>query len=180
MKFFSAIIVTLSCVSFTLAVECPTGSDPESPVLLADPEDCSKYFICDGLTPVSSSCPVGLEWNDGAKYCDFPDNAKCNVKPPTSTSTSTISTTSAPVPTSTQTHTIPSSSSTTTNVPEMDETCPEVFDILHPTFFSDASDCRNYFVCVSTLMVRQTCPDDLYWNAEGNFCSRMQQERCKA
>ncbi|XP_026478351.1 protein obstructor-E-like [Ctenocephalides felis] len=43
-------------------------------VFLADPENCSKYYICAKGYAVSKACGGNLLWNDAMKYCDQPGN----------------------------------------------------------------------------------------------------------
>lgn len=51
--------------------------------LYTNPNSCSTFIQCTvnpgGLTgtPVVMPCPVGLEWNDNKKECDWPQNSTC-------------------------------------------------------------------------------------------------------
>ena len=50
--------------------------------MIPDPEDCSKYYVCNHIgtqwaTVHSMSCPAGLHFNSELNVCDWPDNAKC-------------------------------------------------------------------------------------------------------
>jgi hypothetical protein len=40
--------------------------------------DCTKYYQCnDGSQAFVRDCPLGTEWNDSQKICDFPQKANC-------------------------------------------------------------------------------------------------------
>lgn len=41
------------------------------------PEDCSKFFQCQGGRAYVKSCPPGLKFNPKMNYCDWPQNVKC-------------------------------------------------------------------------------------------------------
>ncbi|XP_032777606.2 hatching enzyme 1.2 [Daphnia magna] len=69
-----------SCSSTT---EAPTGSgcDPtasaptcygETRPTLADPADCTKYYVCQGSEPIRMPCPEGLYYNPLIFVCDWP------------------------------------------------------------------------------------------------------------
>lgn len=50
---------------------CPPGvSNP--PVMLNDPQDCTRFFKCQGGIAFPISCPKGQNWNARANHCDWP------------------------------------------------------------------------------------------------------------
>nr|CAH0110898.1 unnamed protein product [Daphnia galeata] len=67
-----------SCSSTT---EVPLGCDPsasaptcfgETRPTLADPTDCTKYYVCQGSEPIRMPCPEGLFYNPLIFVCDWP------------------------------------------------------------------------------------------------------------
>lgn len=58
--------------------------------LYADPEDCSKFYNCEGGVAFHMNCPTNLLYNSNRKYCDYPSNVVCIIQ--TDTSTEAIST----------------------------------------------------------------------------------------
>ncbi|XP_055599883.1 probable chitinase 10 [Uranotaenia lowii] len=40
-------------------------------------EDCSKYYICIGSSPILMSCPSDYRWNADISQCDRPEQARC-------------------------------------------------------------------------------------------------------
>ena len=60
----------------TSPVQCHYSEDGYA-VILPNPEDCSTFFICVGLTPVEKQCKPGLLFNPELLVCDFPQNVTC-------------------------------------------------------------------------------------------------------
>lgn len=56
---------------------------------MADPDDCTKYYKCDGSQPIRMSCPSGAVWNAKMNACDaqqsrqYEQKNNSNVKPDT-------------------------------------------------------------------------------------------------
>jgi Chitin binding Peritrophin-A domain len=77
---------------------CPPEEDPSTPTFLGDANDCTVYYTCYLGTALPSVCPEGLEWHATGRYCDYPENAQCNLgsattAAPTSSPTVEITTT---------------------------------------------------------------------------------------
>lgn len=64
-------VVLLAGTSNSENTVCNTSS------FVADPEDCTKFYICDHGDPVSQECPDGLHWNRDLNICDWPLSAGC-------------------------------------------------------------------------------------------------------
>lgn len=58
--------------------EC-AAAGPGTNLMLKHETDCNKFYKCDGNMAVTMKCPKDLHWNDAAKHCDFPENARCTV-----------------------------------------------------------------------------------------------------
>jgi len=47
-----------------------------------EPGTCDKYYQCEnGVKYPPQDCPPGLDFNEAAGYCDWPQNVGCSVKP---------------------------------------------------------------------------------------------------
>ncbi|XP_034657874.1 probable chitinase 10 [Drosophila subobscura] len=57
----------------SVPLTCPS----EKQSYMSHPEDCSKYYICIVGSPVLTSCPKGLYWDQMSGYCDLAKNVKC-------------------------------------------------------------------------------------------------------
>ncbi|KAK9686834.1 Chitin binding Peritrophin-A domain [Popillia japonica] len=56
--------------------ECPEV-DGEYVTLLPHESDCTKFYICNGGTPVVAECQSGLLFNPNLLVCDYPESAGC-------------------------------------------------------------------------------------------------------
>ncbi|XP_046446694.1 hatching enzyme 1.2-like [Daphnia pulex] len=93
-----------SCSSTTEPPTGQTGCDPtasaptcygETRPTLADPTDCTKYYVCQGLEPIRMPCPEGLFYNPLIFVCDWPWATICcpATKRPNSTTISQMANT---------------------------------------------------------------------------------------
>lgn len=57
---------------------CLQRFDPNNPILLPHPRDCTKYYVCVGNNAIEKDCPKGQHWSDEHSWCDFPSRAKCS------------------------------------------------------------------------------------------------------
>ena len=63
-------------ITKNISVQCHYSEDGYA-VILPNPEDCSTFFICVGLTPVEKQCKPGLLFNPEISVCDYPQNVTC-------------------------------------------------------------------------------------------------------
>ncbi|XP_044009104.1 peritrophin-1-like [Aphidius gifuensis] len=73
----------LSTEKLPTLIDCDIGGDDnnnDKAILLANPKDCSTYYICVGLNPILMKCPDGLEFSSVLKVCDWPQSAECTVE----------------------------------------------------------------------------------------------------
>lgn len=47
----------------------------------ADPEDCTKFYVCQGLRAIQMYCPAGLYYNSELYVCDWPWAVQCDSQP---------------------------------------------------------------------------------------------------
>lgn len=119
-------------------------------VFLADPENCSKYYICAKGYAVSKACGGNLLWNDAMKYCDQPGNVDCGE-----------TATGKPQP---------------THKPE-ENGCPAVdgpVDVLLP----NPADCSTFFKCFRGKPVLHKCQPGLLWNDKMKYCDYPENVEC--
>nr|XP_050033455.2 peritrophin-1-like [Dermacentor andersoni] len=85
----SVALVALSLVSLGSARAlsgCPPADDKDSDAtFIANPLDCSSYFVCQQGLPVLMPCPAGLLFNDALNVCDHAYNVSCVPLYPTFT-----------------------------------------------------------------------------------------------
>lgn len=60
-------------------VTCPTV-DTNFITFIASKIDCNRYYICYHGYPIRQQCIKEMHWNAVTNKCDYPDNAKCEVK----------------------------------------------------------------------------------------------------
>eukprot|EP00105_Crassostrea_gigas_P040449 XP_019924597.1 PREDICTED: probable chitinase 3 [Crassostrea gigas] len=137
----------------------------------ADPSSCIHYFICVGGRSFGVDCATGLHFNAASKYCDWPQNARCQVhqqsvvtpartthapitRPPIYTTRPYFYfTTQRPVPT-TQAHQIPNMGA------GANAFCQHKADGL----YSDPKDCGMFYQCDMNLGFHEPCPPGLAFN----------------
>ena len=59
-------------------VECRKSTD-DFPVFIPNPTDCNKYYVCDGMTPISMDCPAELYFDPELNVCNWPENVDCQA-----------------------------------------------------------------------------------------------------
>ena len=57
-------------------VKCHPSEDGNA-VIIPNPDDCSKFYICVGLKPVEKTCKPGTLFNPDLSICDWPENVTC-------------------------------------------------------------------------------------------------------
>ncbi|XP_014674161.1 PREDICTED: uncharacterized protein LOC106814358 [Priapulus caudatus] len=75
--FVMAMLMKVARAASSKGVECRARSTPQ---YLADPWDCSRYYICLSGVATNMHCGTGLHWNIENKSCDWPYKAKCGKK----------------------------------------------------------------------------------------------------
>jgi len=162
---------------------CPTadiagGCKGSKDCLYPNPSNCSTFIQCTaaGLAYVMP-CPSGLQWNDDAKICDWPQQSTCGrtPSPPTTTTTTTKN------PTTTATTTTTTSSPNTPipgyNCPAEDVAggCKGPKDCLYP----NPSNCSTFIQCTAAgLAYVMPCPSGLEWNDNEKICDWPTQSTC--
>ncbi|XP_035794802.1 uncharacterized protein LOC118467940 [Anopheles albimanus] len=68
------------------AAACPSNINPETPVLVPDPADCSSYFICLNGEATPAQCAPTLLFNPETRRCDLEENVECAEGAPSPTS----------------------------------------------------------------------------------------------
>ena len=57
-------------------VKCHESEDGEA-VIIPNPDDCSKFYICVGTNPVAMKCKPPTLFNPDLSVCDWPENVTC-------------------------------------------------------------------------------------------------------
>lgn len=69
---------------------CPLEEDPNNPVHFPHEHDCEKFYRCNwGVLELFDCMPPGTHWSVRHDWCDWPENANCDLTPAT-ISTTTI------------------------------------------------------------------------------------------
>uniref|UniRef100_A0A182NDG3 Chitin-binding type-2 domain-containing protein n=1 Tax=Anopheles dirus TaxID=7168 RepID=A0A182NDG3_9DIPT len=138
-----------------------------------DPENCDKFYQCNGDTYVHGTCPQGMYYHS-IEVCSY-DASECKTStPPISTSTEQLSTTSV--------------TSTTTSPgitpPNMDDSADPVefcltADSHLPNFIKSPSNCSEYYICVDHKPLLQKCAAGTYWNPAHLYCDDPKEVPCE-
>lgn len=56
---------------------CPLNDDPWNPTHLAHPTDCKKFMKCFYGRAFTIDCPIGQEWHERYRRCDYAAFAQC-------------------------------------------------------------------------------------------------------
>uniref|UniRef100_A0A182YIS8 Chitin-binding type-2 domain-containing protein n=1 Tax=Anopheles stephensi TaxID=30069 RepID=A0A182YIS8_ANOST len=137
---------------------------------VVDPEDCTKFFQCNGDSAIHASCPSGMFYH--SKDVCSTDASECeSYTPPESTVTST----ERPLTTVVVTP--------TTNSPMGNATDPESFclagDPDFPSFVKSPTNCSEYYICVDRKPILQKCTAGRYWNAAQLYCDDPRKVACE-
>ena len=62
-----ACVLSIIAMISGASVECPPGDD----VLIADPDDCTKFYECCNGIPIPMSCPENMCFNSDLSVCDY-------------------------------------------------------------------------------------------------------------
>lgn len=157
---YSTCFVLLGCVFLNSIHALPidktdnpcVGIPTEDEVLLPHPTNCSAFIQCSNGAAVEMPCPDELQWNNGAKQCDFIGDCKLKL----------------------QLHRI-----NKVYVGLVSQTCagvPESTDVLLP----NPADCGTYLQCVHQTPVVRPCPAGLHWSVQANRCEWPELANCKS
>ncbi|XP_058122286.1 peritrophin-1-like [Anopheles ziemanni] len=130
-----------------------------------DPENCSKFFQCNGDTFIHGSCPTGMFYHQ-QDVCSFDDSDCSSSTEPPTTSSSSSTTDETNVTSSTG---IPEKSTTTAASTDPGQRCADV-DPNRPHFIKSPTQCSEYYICVDGKAIPGQCPDNMLFNAEMEYC----------
>ncbi|XP_035794801.1 probable endochitinase, partial [Anopheles albimanus] len=141
-----------------------------------DPDDCTKFYQCNGDSFIHGTCPKGMYYHP-IDVCSF-DATYCEATPETTTlPPATVSTTTM------ETSTIPTTLETSTAVStesnsEVEIICLEA-DPSKPRFVKSASNCSEFYICVNRKPMLHVCAPGMYWNDEQQYCDEPRNVRCE-
>ncbi|KFB41682.1 putative mucin-like protein [Anopheles sinensis] len=130
-----------------------------------DPDNCSKFFQCNGDTFIHGSCPTGMFYHP-QDVCSFDDTNCSSSTEQTTTSSSSSTTEESNVTSSTV---IPEPSSTTAAPTDPEQWCADV-DPNRPHFIKSPTQCSEYYICVNGKAILQKCQEGKYWSAKHFYC----------
>lgn len=167
-----------------------------------NPEDCNSYYECIGNDWQLMHCAEGLEWNQEANVCDYPENAHCQETTETTTEnteTTTDTTPSSTTDSTTTTDTTPSSTtdsttitdttatttdststvcSSSTTVATIDCKCPPKDDPEHDVLCKNPVDCSTFYKCFEGEPRLIKCPPEQEWAEEYHRCDWPEVANC--
>ena len=129
-------------------VQCHYSEDGYA-VILPNPEDCSTFFICVGLTPVEKHCRPGLLFNPELSVCDFPQNVVCATNEITTIKPDNVT------------------NGNFSMVKSFQYPC-QIFEELY--FVPHPNECNKYYMCNFHHAALFTCPANLQFNPDLNVC----------
>ncbi|KAH8269984.1 hypothetical protein KR018_001638, partial [Drosophila ironensis] len=151
--------------------ECCTESCSNGAVKV-NPQDCSKYTVCENGQWLSKSCASGSYFN---KYACEVDSEKVCIDGTTSTTTTTTETTESTVttslPTDTSSTAIPASALDASTL----ETAAECNARDPPT---SGKNCWSYSVCISGRWQQEVCAKNFYFDASTGICRKDTDNLC--
>ncbi|GFS27911.1 peritrophin-1 [Elysia marginata] len=139
---------------------CPQEANAPS-FLYADPDDCTKFYMCSGGVNIPMSCPANLRFSNVNMTCAHPGsvhdtcgNPNPNPNPPTPAA----STSSGSGP-----------SSTTPNPYAAKNQCPKGPNP-PPHLYADPDDCSQFFMCSNGVNILLACPSGLHFSNYRDTC----------
>ncbi|XP_053668052.1 chondroitin proteoglycan 2-like [Anopheles marshallii] len=138
-----------------LDVRCPQHDNAMNPVLLAIPNDCSKFQKCFNGRAFTISCPPGQEFGLQLQRCDYPVFARCQ-----------------------QGYVQPQPAGFSYDLGQVDTRCPRFDDPFKPTHLAHPSDCKRFFKCFDGRAFELECPRGQEWGVKLNRCDFPSMARC--
>ncbi|KAF5290813.1 hypothetical protein FQR65_LT11517 [Abscondita terminalis] len=133
------------CVSLIIvnAGECPQGEDPEVDILLPHETDCTKFYKCSHGDKILQSCPEDLHFSVEKQYCDWPNVANLLLG-----------------------FLFLCVSLIIVNAGE----CPQGEDPEVDILLPHETDCTKFYKCSHGDKILQSCPEDLHFSVEKQYC----------
>ena len=149
------------------AAEICRPACPPQGGLLANPQDCTKFYQCAHGVAVSMNCPAGLEFSTAAARCEFPSNAKCTSSPDAPCDQVV---TAAPVDYDL------GGGADSGEVESAEKCLPTCKDTIMP----HPQDCHKFFLCSNNVPHEMHCPDGLHYAQGIRRCELPKNARCTA
>ncbi|KAJ8954026.1 hypothetical protein NQ318_004319 [Aromia moschata] len=148
----NATSATTATTKGTTADPGPSCANQADGTFLPNTSDCTKFFECAGGEAIPEQCPGSLLWNNVAKICDYEENLRLMRRIDSNTM-----------------RIIPSGS---TAAPS----CPNPSDDL--IFYPNPDNCTQYYECYQGNLYLMSCPGDLYWNVNHDYCDYLENVDC--
>lgn len=123
--------------------DCKASANPNQPIHLPYPNDCTKFYKCNGVYAHQMDCQPGLHWSQQNQLCDYPENANCDPNVVVQPGQGVI-----------------------VNHPD----CDPNEDPMNPTHLPYPGDCTKFYKCNKGNAHPIDCPSNLHWNIEKDYC----------
>ncbi|KAL1139957.1 hypothetical protein AAG570_006934 [Ranatra chinensis] len=129
--------------------QCPSTDFKDKTIMLPNPRDCTKYYVCNHGKAIPWDCPAGTHFNRVSSVCDWPASAGCAAaKPPQGQSPWRC----------------PSS-------PPPDQ--PTRYLYAYP------GNCKLFFMCVNGMAHVKVCPSNMHFNDHLMVCDWIHNAGCQ-
>lgn len=167
---------------------------------VANPDDCSTFYICVGELGSVEKCPPGTQFDYLKGYCSFDDDVACKSVEETteaaseSTESESMTTTAETLTTVVSTSTpsvittekdmteITQTTETTETTTVVSSTAEEFCRTVDPNtlkFLPSATSCEQYFICMNGKPLQLHCASGSHWNNEMQFCDDPKRANCQ-
>ncbi|XP_077286393.1 uncharacterized protein LOC143911392 [Arctopsyche grandis] len=143
--------------------------------LKPDPEDCTKYYVCDWGDLIHMSCPPGTIFRAAFKRCDFPEHGGCIIDNPTKSKDDIFSSKLEQVITPHENNISERCIRNSITPVSCAQTLPDDRLLVHP------DDCELFYYCVTETLapICRDCPAGLHFNPVKKVCDRPSVAGCK-
>ncbi|XP_055620282.1 probable endochitinase [Toxorhynchites rutilus septentrionalis] len=169
---------------------------------VANPEDCSSFYICVDEIGRVENCPAGTKFDYLKGYCSFDDEVACKKMEEVTETTVADSSEMAPITTTTERLTtavstsVPTTVTTSKQTTELTESteatetttiasnsnAKEFCKTADPNvlnFLPSTTNCEQYFICMNGEPFQLQCASGSHWNDQRQFCDDPKMANCQ-
>ncbi|KAM3965510.1 chondroitin proteoglycan 2 [Aphomia sociella] len=168
------IFLFLSAVALSRSLKLNAAGCPIDPAIniLFPHENCNQYYQCKSGDLIVRNCPTNLVFNAELEYCDWPENVNCDrtVVPPGGSGSSSESNNE-------------SNESSDENDDNESNNNPGEAAVICAAEGSDGKliaheNCNQFYKCSEGLLVALSCPLNLLYNPEKEYCDWPENVNC--
>ncbi|XP_073841585.1 uncharacterized protein [Musca autumnalis] len=130
--------------------------------IIAHPDNCSQYIVCNGLRSTLGECPEGLYYNPEMLSCDKM-RTHCRAKEETSTDQSNLQTTTEKPTTTTPIPSTTTRAPTTPLIPLYSDGRP-LCSMWQDLEFPHPYRCSYYYKCLKGFLIIRKCRIGYIWD----------------